>query len=274
MVRATVAAIGLFLTSVCIAQTNTLSEKIHSLRSLPDDKRAIATRDLAKQIGVLPLGEDRLGLAANLVSLSTEGDFGRDTLQQVTNLVVSSMEGVKADNPMKPFLYSVLAELVKYEGMQVKIKDAAFRKAQTDLDQLDKERDGIDFTLTDIKGETWTRSKLKGKVVLVNFWATWCPPCRKEMPDIDALAAQFESKGFVVLAISDEPKETVEKFVKEKGYAYHFLLDPGRKVNTLYHIQGIPKSFIYGRDGHLVAQTIDMRTKGQFLKLLAKAGLH
>jgi peroxiredoxin len=114
---------------------------------------------------------------------------------------------------------------------------------------------------------------LRGKVVLVNFWATWCPPCRKEMPDLDALYRRFESKGFVVLGISDEEAAKVEPFVHERKVSFPVLLDPGRKVNGMFVVEGIPKSFVYDRQGKLVAQSIDMRTQKQFLAMLSRAGL-
>jgi len=110
-------------------------------------------------------------------------------------------------------------------------------------------------------------------VVLVNFWATWCPPCRKEMPDLEMLYRQFKDQGLVILAISDEVESKVRPFVAEQKVTYPILLDPGRKVNDLFQIEGIPKTFVYDRSGKLVAQSIDMRTRRQFLEMLAQAGL-
>ena len=110
-------------------------------------------------------------------------------------------------------------------------------------------------------------------MVLVNFWATWCPPCRKEMPDLETLYERFQPKGLVVLAISDEESAKVEPFVRERGVKFPVLLDPGRKVNERLIVEGIPKSFVYDREGKLAAQSIDMRTQKQFLEMLKKAGL-
>ena len=114
---------------------------------------------------------------------------------------------------------------------------------------------------------------LAGEVVLVNFWATWCPPCQKETPDLEALYERFKSRGFVILGISDEDSSKVKPFVAKRKITYPVLLDPGRKVNQLFQINGIPKSFVYDRAGKLVAESIDMRTQRQFLEMLASAGL-
>ncbi|HUI43423.1 MAG TPA: TlpA disulfide reductase family protein, partial [Terriglobia bacterium] len=106
-----------------------------------------------------------------------------------------------------------------------------------------------------------------------NFWATWCPPCRKEMPDLETLYNRFKDQGFVILAISDEDSSKVQPFIADHHVTYPVLLDPGRKVNGLFEIEGIPKSFVYDREGKLVAQSIDMRTQKQFLEMLSQAGL-
>ena len=248
---------------------------LRGLRKLSDADRVGATKKLALQIRDLPAGTEKLDLAYGLANLSTEGDFGRGTLQAVTDTLA---EAVKETPPpqekgMPAGPYMELAQLNRYEHMKVHLKAPDYDAALVQVDALDKVRASADFTLNDIQGNSWTLSALKGKVVIVNFWATWCPPCRKEMPDLNAFAAQFKDQGLVILAISDEDMATVKPFIDKAGYTYPILLDPGRKVNTLYHIDGIPKSFIYDRDGKLVAQSIDMRTKGQFLEMLKLAGI-
>jgi len=270
---------GIALAAIAAAQggqtPNQISEAIGKLRSMPDDQRAVVTKQLALDIRKLSSDQGKLGLAQSLSNLSTEGDFGRDTLQEVTTTLAQAIDAEPATTKKEilDFAYDQLAALSRYENMRVGLVSPGLKAAYERLDATDAERRKVDFTLTDLQGKTWTLSSLKGKVVLVNFWATWCPPCRKEMPDLDALYNRFKDKGFVILAISDEPEETVSKFVTEHKYSYPMLLDPGRKVNTAYKIGGIPKSFIYDRSGKMVAQTIDMRTQKQFLALLAKAGL-
>jgi len=256
-------------------QEKPIVEQIRGLRKLDDAVRAQTTKDLALKIRQLPPVPNKLQLAGGLANLSTEGDFGRDTLQEVTTTLAAAVrEQPPAGKPGEPdSLYVELASLVRYEHMQADSDNPQFAAAMAKLEADDAKRQNADFTLTDLQGKPWHLQDLRGKVVLVNFWATWCPPCRKEMPDLDALYNKFKDQGFVVLAISDEEAAKVSPFISDHKISYPVLLDPGRKVNDLFIVEGIPKSFVYDRSGKLAAQSIDMRTRNQFLAMLAAAGL-
>ena len=251
-------------------QEKPLLTRIQGLRGLPDDQRPAATRDLALKIRALPKTAGKETLAIQLANLVTEGDPGRETLQETATTLADALREQPAANDDP---YIVLAQLVRYEHVTASLADARFRNAMAALEAEDEQRQHLDFTLTDLTGKRWTLRQLGGKVALVNFWATWCPPCRNEMPDLDALYRQFRDKGFVVLAISDEDREKVVPFLGEHPVSYPVLLDPGRRVNEQFAVHGIPKSFVYDRSGRLVAQSIDMRTRNQFLEMLSRAGL-
>lgn len=113
-----------------------------------------------------------------------------------------------------------------------------------------------DFKLTDLKGRTVSLSALHGKVVFLNIWATWCAPCRDEMPSIESLYQKFnKDKDFVVLAVSQDtagPKVVVP-FVEKNKLTFTVLLDPQNQVGDAYGVSGIPETFIIGRDGRIVA---------------------
>jgi peroxiredoxin len=253
-----------------------IADQIHGLRALPDDTRARVTKDLALRIRELPASHNKVRLANDLANLSTEGDFGHDTVQEVATTLAEALRErpVPGDKGQPATPYVELAELVHFEHVTASLNDPQFAAAKAKTEADDTLRERANFTLTDLRGKEWTLKNLRGKVVLVNFWATWCPPCRKEMPDLQALYNQFKDRGFVILAISDEPAGKVEPFITEREITYPVLLDPGRKVNTLFQIDGIPKSFVYDRSGKLVAQSMDMRTQKQFLGMLARAGLN
>ena len=252
-----------------------IAEQLHTLRKLDDAVRARTSKDLALRIRQLPTVPNKLRLAGALAGLSTEGDFGTDTLQEVTTTLAAALqEQPPAGKPGEPDdLFVELASLVRYEHMQAASDNPQFAAAVAKLDADDIKRQSADFTLADLQGKAWHLQDLRGKVVLVNFWATWCPPCRKEMPDLDALYNKFKDRGFVVLAISDEEAAKVSPFIAQRKISYPVLLDPGRKVNDAFIVEGIPKSFVYDRGGKMVAQSIDMRTRNQFLGMLAQAGL-
>jgi peroxiredoxin len=257
-------------------QEKPIVEQIRGLRKLDDSVRARTTKELALQIRQLPVVPNKLRLAVALSHLSTEGDFGRDTLQEVTTTLATAVREQPPSRGKKGepnHAYQELASLVRYEHMQATSSDPQFAEAMSGLEAEDAKRQNADFTLSDVQGKTWHLRDLKGKVVLVNFWATWCPPCRKEMPDLQTLFDKYKDQGLIVLSISDEEAAKVDPFIAEQKISYPVLLDPGRKVNEAFVVKGIPKSFVYDREGKLVAQSIDMRTRSQFQQMLAQAEL-
>jgi len=107
-----------------------------------------------------------------------------------------------------------------------------------------------DFALQTLDGETIRLSDYHGQVVLINTWATWCPPCRDEMPDLEAYYRRRQADGFVVLAVnSQESPDTVAAFLEEYDFTFPVLLDPDGVVTRDYRVYGLPTSFFIGRDG-------------------------
>jgi cytochrome c biogenesis protein CcmG/thiol:disulfide interchange protein DsbE len=104
-----------------------------------------------------------------------------------------------------------------------------------------------DFTLWDLQGKETSLRDLRGQVVLLNFWATWCGPCREEMPTIEE---RYNDGGFALFAINfDESVEIVQGYMNELGIDIPVLLDPGGKVQDLYRLRGYPTSFFIDQDG-------------------------
>jgi peroxiredoxin len=115
-----------------------------------------------------------------------------------------------------------------------------------------------DFTLTDLDGRPHSLTGLRGKIVFLNLWATWCPPCRAEMPSIQQLYSDFQNNhDFVVLAVSeDSDAKPVPGYVHQNHLTFPVLLDPRNLVGEAYDVSGLPESFVIGRDGRIVAHHV------------------
>jgi cytochrome c biogenesis protein CcmG/thiol:disulfide interchange protein DsbE len=114
------------------------------------------------------------------------------------------------------------------------------------------------FTFPDINGKEVSLSDHRGKVVLVNVWATWCPPCRQEMPSMQSLYEKFKGENFEILAVSidSEGRAAVAPFMGKMNLTFPALLDPGETIRPLYGITGVPESFIIDKQGILVEKII------------------
>lgn len=115
-----------------------------------------------------------------------------------------------------------------------------------------------DFTLKNLAGENVSLSSLRGKVVLLNFWATWCPPCREEIPSMVKLNQAMAGKPFQMLAVSiDEGgKEAVEKYFKSLGATLPTLLDTNQQIGALYGITGVPETFVIDPNGVILKKHV------------------
>ncbi len=109
-----------------------------------------------------------------------------------------------------------------------------------------------DFVLQDATGKTWQLSSQKGKVVFVNFWATWCKPCRDEMPSMEALNKAMAGKPFQMLSIVfNDDLKMAESFARRLGATFPVLANPGPELTDAYMITGVPETFLVDADGIL-----------------------
>jgi peroxiredoxin len=118
-----------------------------------------------------------------------------------------------------------------------------------------------DFAASLPGGQHFRLSEHRGKVILVNFWATWCAPCREEMPSMERLWRRHRKGGFLLVAVSlDSDPKLVDPFVAEHGLTFPVVLDPGMDVANLYGVRGLPASFVVDRQGNLAALALGPRT--------------
>ncbi|MFO7543228.1 MAG: TlpA disulfide reductase family protein [Thiobacillus sp.] len=118
------------------------------------------------------------------------------------------------------------------------------------------------LVLQDLDGATHDLSKLGGRVVLVNFWATWCPPCRREMPSMQRLLDQFKGEAFSVLAVDiGEGADTIEAFTSQLDTMLNFpiLLDTRSHTLQAWKVAGLPTTFLVDRQGRIIASAIGGR---------------
>lgn len=113
-----------------------------------------------------------------------------------------------------------------------------------------------DFTATLVDGSTFTLSDHKGKVILLNFWATWCGPCVGEMPAFPRLVEQFGDDLVLIAVNCNESKQIVSKFLLDNSYTFPVALDPDDAVSDLYPTDGIPYTVLFDKDGNAAHITI------------------
>lgn len=132
-----------------------------------------------------------------------------------------------------------------------------------------------DFTLLTLSGDTVRLSGLRGKVVLLNFWATWCVPCRTEMPTIEDLYQRHKDQGLEVVGVNLDLLSTagVEAFVKEVGVTFRIVLDPSWSTARAYRVVGLPTTYLIDRAGNVVVREIGERNWADGVSQIAVAGL-
>lgn len=131
------------------------------------------------------------------------------------------------------------------------------------------------FTLKSRSGKNIKLSELRGQVVMINFWASWCGPCRKEMPVLEKLYKKYKSLGFVILGVNvDDKKSQAEYLLKQIPISFPILFDSNKKISEIYNVTAMPSSFFIDRDGKLRSEhkgylpAYDMLYESEIKKLI------
>jgi peroxiredoxin len=128
------------------------------------------------------------------------------------------------------------------------------------LPVLREKADILDFTVVLLDGKTVRLSEYRGRAVFLNFWATWCPPCREEMPSMEKLYRRFHGRGLEFLALDiQESHRAVSDFMSKNKLTFPVGLDSSGRIGGNYGIQGIPTTFIIDRDGMIIAAAVGGR---------------
>lgn len=197
-------------------------------------------------------------IGLTIFGLSKSGILEKDTVKDETPPVADVVE--KEEDEKKPMVIDPIEE------DDEDIIDDVELEAEDDGD-IAIGKLAPDFTLKNLDGEEVSLSDYRGKIVFLNFWATWCPFCDKEMPDLNKLDA--ENDDLVILAVDVmEDKETVEDYINEGGYDFEVVLDEDGSISQTYLVSGFPTSYFIDPEGILLGGVPGMMTYDQMNQIL------
>ena len=156
-------------------------------------------------------------------------------------LLVSSCSQKKPAAARAPVSPGAIADQLRTAGLDIPKSDVS----------------SVDFNLEALDGKTVTLSSYKGKVVLLSFWATWCGPCKAELPSVQAMYRKLQGRGLELLAVDvQEDRKTVSGFLKATGLSFPVLMDADGNVGTSYAAGSIPTNYIIDRNGKIIARIV------------------
>jgi len=132
---------------------------------------------------------------------------------------------------------------------------------------IDGKSSDNDFTLGDLDGNEISLSDFNGKIIVLNFWATWCPPCIAEIPDFVKVFNDFKDKDVQFIGVSNEDISTLKSFAADYDINYPILIDD-KNIMTIWGIRAIPTTFVFDRDGQIVFKNVGMMTGEQIRNVI------
>jgi peroxiredoxin len=211
--------------------------------------------------------QNQAGAADDLIWWADKAGLDRDTIRPAVELLVNA-----APDSSYPIHDEAVLVMRQY-GLHFGQDDPSIQ-ARVALGELeDALSDRYSFSLPSLDGTSIRLRDLRGKVVLLNFWATWCGPCRAEKPILQSVYRDLKNRGFMLLAITDEDPAVVRRFVNQYGINVPVLIDRTRAVFDHYLVEGIPKTIILNGQGRAVARPITISDEGELRKVLAAAGV-
>ena len=193
---------------------------------------------------------------------------GANLSQSVVDGGVSATSGSRAKrNPLALVVVAVVAAAMLYFGFHMA------RRSGPVLPPITKSGPAPDFTLQSLDGSSMRLSDLRGKAVLLNFWATWCSPCKIEMPWFIELQKQYGAQGLQIVgvAMDDSSKEDIAKFAKDMGVNYPVLLGKEEVGEAYGGVPALPETFFIGRDGKIVDKIIGLKGKAEIEESIKRA---
>jgi peroxiredoxin len=193
---------------------------------------------------------------------------GPDPALPATPVLPAVTDGGKGDGEMAAGAGETSGDEGETGGTVIAMESALIDR---ELKPLAKGDPAPDFSYTLADGTTHTLSGHQGTKVMINFWATWCPPCKAEMPDIQRAFEQYKGDGFVVLAVSQDPEtRLIAPFVRQHGLTFPVIADPSNEIAQRYGARGLPSSYFVNADGTLHAKVLGMMSVDLIGKRLAE----
>ena len=174
---------------------------------------------------------------------------------------------------MKRFLFVLITVLsIELCGTNSHVAAEEGSAGQLGIQRPKEVRSAPDFLLKDIEGNLTGSGSYQGKVVLVHFWATWCGPCKDELPTINALWERFRDREFAIIAIAEDSKKAVEPYIKEHGLKFPVVIDQYGKAFRSYGVRALPTSYIVDKRGRIEGIAIGQRDwiASDILKLIER----
>jgi|SRR5579864_7953044 len=170
-------------------------------------------------------------------------------------------------NPLALVVVAFVVALMLYFGLHM-----ARRPHSASLTRIDQSKPAPDFSLESLDGKSMKLSDFRGKAVLLNFWATWCSPCKIEMPWFVELQKQYGPQGLQIVgvAMDDASKEDIAKFAKDMGVNYPILIGKEAVGDQYGGVPALPETFFIGRDGKFVDKIIGLKGKGDIEEAIKK----
>ena len=205
----------------------------------------------------------RVGLVMHEISLASIRKPDTDHPVQVRQVITFLSAAIGNDIPVETFVFEppIDAELVEQFG------------ATPGLVSRLKNQPAPEFALQDFNGKTYRLQELIGKVVLLDFWATWCKPCRIDLPHVEALSREFTDQGLVVLAINTEPVSHSEAFFNQQGYNFPSLFDWEARVSQQYFVSSLPTLVIIDRKGKISSYLVGLHPEERLRSELRKVSI-
>lgn len=128
------------------------------------------------------------------------------------------------------------------------------------LDKVKEKQIAPDFTLKDEEGKTHKLSDYRGKVVVLNFWATWCPPCRREMPSMERAHKRWTKEGIEIIAVNiGDDEDKIFAFTGEYDLSFTILMDPDSSMYKIYKVPGLPTTYVIDTEGYIIYRALGGR---------------